>query len=79
MKVTLPAAMYYTGVHSQAEYNIALEGRSEAGVGRGGTRRGGKISAVGKGQEVGTEGTKKAILKFKRDNSTLLICFFCFV
>lgn len=26
MKVTLPAAMYYTGVHSQAEYNIALEG-----------------------------------------------------
>lgn len=26
VKVTLPAAMYYTGVHSQAEYNIALEG-----------------------------------------------------
>lgn len=36
VKVTLPAAMYYTGVHSQAEYNIALEGRFEAGAGRGG-------------------------------------------
>lgn len=34
MKVTLPAAMYYTGVHSQAEYNIALEGRFEAGAGK---------------------------------------------
>lgn len=29
MKVTLPAAMDYTDVHSQAEYNIALEGRFE--------------------------------------------------
>lgn len=43
VKVTLPAAMYYTGVHSQAEYNIALEGRLEAGAGRGGSwgRKGG--------------------------------------
>lgn len=30
MKVTLPAAMDYTGKHSQAEYNNALEGRFEA-------------------------------------------------
>lgn len=30
VKVTLPAAMDYTGTHSQAEYDIALEGRSEA-------------------------------------------------
>ncbi|TNN56939.1 hypothetical protein EYF80_032837 [Liparis tanakae] len=30
VKVTLPAAMDYTGEHSQAEYDIALEGRSEA-------------------------------------------------
>lgn len=29
VKVTLPAAMDYTDVHSQAEYNIALEGRFE--------------------------------------------------
>lgn len=34
VKVTLPAAMYYTGMHSQAEYNIALEGRFEAHAGR---------------------------------------------
>lgn len=34
VKVTLPAAMYYTGMHSQAEYNIALEGRFEAQAGR---------------------------------------------
>lgn len=34
MKVTLPAAMDYTGTHSQAEYDTALEGRSEALVGR---------------------------------------------
>lgn len=27
VKVTLPAAIDYTGAHSQAEYNIALEGR----------------------------------------------------
>lgn len=49
VKVTLPAAMYYTGVHSQAEYNIALEGRFEAGAGRGGSWRvgvGGGISAA---------------------------------
>lgn len=29
MKVTLPAAMDYTGAHSQAEYDTALEGRSK--------------------------------------------------
>lgn len=34
VKVTLPAAMDYTGEHSQAEYDIALEGRSEAQTGR---------------------------------------------
>lgn len=34
VKVTLPAAMDYTGTHSQAEYDIALEGRSEARAGR---------------------------------------------
>lgn len=34
VKVTPPAAMYYTGMHSQAEYNIALEGRFEAQAGR---------------------------------------------
>lgn len=34
VKVTLPAAMDYTGAHSQAEYDIALEGRSEARAGR---------------------------------------------
>lgn len=34
MKVTLPAAMDYTGTHSQAEYDTALEERSEALVGR---------------------------------------------
>lgn len=33
MKVTLPAAMDYTGAHSQAEYNIALEGRFEVWAG----------------------------------------------
>ena len=34
VKVTLPAAMDYTGAHSQAEYDPALEGRSEAQDGR---------------------------------------------
>lgn len=34
VKVTLPAAMDYTGAHSQAEYDIALEGRSEARAAR---------------------------------------------
>lgn len=34
VKVTLPAAMDYTGEHSQAEYDIVLEGRSEAETGR---------------------------------------------
>lgn len=34
VKVTLPAAMDYTGAHSQAEYNIALEGSFEARAGR---------------------------------------------
>lgn len=32
VKVTLPAAMDYTGTQSQAEYDTALEGRSEAGL-----------------------------------------------
>lgn len=69
VKVTLPAAMYYTGVHSQAEYNIALEGRFEAGackrreVRKGGGRGGGdEISAAARswsqGGHVGTKGTK---------------------
>lgn len=48
VKVTLPAAMYYTGVHSQAEYNIALEGRFEAGAGRGGSWR---VGVGGRGLE----------------------------
>lgn len=34
VKVTLPAAMDYTGAHSQAEYDTALQGRSEAQGGR---------------------------------------------
>lgn len=39
VKVTLPAAMDYTGAHSQAEYDTALEGRSEARAGKDETFR----------------------------------------
>lgn len=39
VKVTLPAAMDYTGAHSQAEYDTALEGKSEARAGRDETFR----------------------------------------
>lgn len=81
MKVTLPAAMYYTGVHSQAEYNIALEGRFEAGAGKRREVRkggGGEISAAAhswsQGGYVGTKGTKTDFC-IGRENS-LLVFFF---